>query len=257
MILERDTFLLKLAQTDAERMAALRLRHRVFVEELGAEPAGVKLVNELEVDEFDRFFDHLILIDRAIKGPDNVVGTYRLQNGDMAAKGIGFYSATEFDLRPILGSGRRVVELGRSCVDARYRGGLALHLLWQGVADYVRRHDIELLFGVASFAGTRVGDVADGLAFLHHNHLAPPALRVSAQGDGKVSMGLKPLQEIDRRQAVRQIPSLIKSYLRLGGYVGEGAFVDHAFNTIDVCLILDRLDQAEKRLALLGQGIAA
>ena len=56
-----------------------------------------------------------------------------------------------------------MVELGRSCLDARYRGGLALHLLWQGVTDYVIQYDIELLFGVASFVGMDAEVYVDAL----------------------------------------------------------------------------------------------
>ena len=53
-----------------------------------------------------------------------------------------------------------------------------------------------------------------------------------------------------RRQAMLDTPALIKAYLRLGGFVGEGAFVDHAFNTTDVCLILDtaRMNARQRRI---------
>ena len=46
------------------------------------------------------------------------------------------------------------------------------------------------------------------------------------------------------------VPPLIKAYLRLGGFVGEGAFLDHAFNTTDVCLVLDTARMNEKNRAL-------
>jgi putative hemolysin len=34
------------------------------------------------------------------------------------------------------------------------------------------------------------------------------------------------------------LPPLIKGYLRLGGFVGNGAVVDEQFNTIDVCIVV-------------------
>lgn len=257
MILNRDHFILKIAETEAELAAAQRLRYRVFVEEMGARPAYDTAAGQ-EADAFDPFFDHLVLKDSRIADDrENVVGVYRLMQGDTAAAGPGFYSAGEYDLSKISATGRRVVELGRSCVDARYRGGLALHLLWQGVADYVLKHDIELLFGVASFAGNAPEDYADALSFLHANHLAPAALRVSARAEGAVAMALKPVAEIDRPKAVRQIPTLIKSYLRLGGFVGEGAYLDRDFNTLDVCVILDRALIPAKQRMQLEQGLAA
>ena len=243
--------------SQCRRSAAQRLRYRVFVEEMGARPAYGGAEGR-EADAFDPFFDHLILKDSRLKDDRcDVVGVYRLMRGDTAADGPGFYGAAEYDLTKITESGRSAVELGRSCVDAAYRGGMALHLLWQGVADYVIRHDIELLFGVASFAGTEPETYADGLSFLHYNHLAPPELRVSAKGADWVELCQKPLDLLDRPKAVRQIPPLIKSYLRLGGFVGQGAFIDRDFNTIDVCLVLDRDLIPAKHLALLEQGLAA
>lgn len=257
MILNRDHLILKIAETEAELAAAQRLRYRVFVEEMGARLA-YDTAGGQEADAFDPYFDHLVLKDSRIADErENVIGVYRLMQGDTAAAGPGFYSAGEYDLCKISATGRRVVELGRSCVDERYRGSLALHLLWQGVADYVIKHDIELLFGVASFVGTNADVYADALSFLHETHLAPAPLRVTARQAGAVSMALKPLEQIDRSKAVRQIPTLIKSYLRLGGFVGEGAYLDRDFNTLDVCVILDRALIPTKQRMQLEQGIAA
>ena len=145
-------------------------------------------------------------------------------------------------------SGRRLLELGRSCLHRDYRGGAALFHLWQGLATYVERHGIEILFGVASFHGTDVQAMAQPLSLLHHRHLAPPHLRVRARAFQP--MDLLPQDRIDRRTAMLQIPPLIKAYLRLGGCVGDGAFVDHAFNTVDVCLVMDTARMTERQKAL-------
>ena len=255
MIINRDHFILKIAETEAELVAAQRLRYRVFVEEMGARPAFDAVVGQ-ESDAFDPYFDHLILKDSRITDEcENVIGMYRLMQGETAVAGPGFYSASEYDLSKISASGRRVVELGRSCLDARYRGGLALHLLWQGVTDYVIQYDIELLFGVASFVGMDAEVYVDALSFLHENYLAPTSLRVTARESGMISMTLKKKQDIDRHKAVRQIPTLIKSYLRLGGFVGEGVYLDRNFNTLDVCVILDRALISSKQRMELEQGL--
>lgn len=258
MILNNTHFTLKLAESEAELAAAQRLRYRVFVQELGARPSYGATAENREIDAFDPYFDHLILKDTRIADESiNVIGAYRLMRSETAQSGPGFYGAREYDLDAITRSGRPAVELGRSCVDAAYRNGIALHLLWQGVADYVLRNGIELLFGVASFNGTDPQGYADGLSFLHHNHLAPKDLRVQARAAGRVPMTMKPLADINRAVAVRQIPSLIKSYIRLGGWVGEGAFIDRDFNTVDVCLVLDQANIPQKQRAQLAQGLAA
>jgi putative hemolysin len=112
-----------------------------------------------------------------------------------------------------------------------------MHQLWGGLADYVERHGIEVMFGVASFHGTDVAPLAGALSHLHHRHLAPEGLRVRSRV--YQPMDLVPEAAVDRVAAMRATPALIKAYLRLGGFVGDGAFLDHQFNTTDICLIMD------------------
>lgn len=236
-------FSVKLATTDCDLKAAQRLRYEVFVEELGGEGTLVDHDARLERDRFDPFFDHLILRD---KTRDMIVGVYRLLRADQARRAGQFYSEDEYDLGVLKSSGRSLLELGRSCVHRDYRGGMALFHLWNGLSDYVAAHRIEILFGVASFHGTDVSALAQPLSLLHQNHLAPPDLRVRARSAHFQPMDLVPGHAIDRRRAMIDTPSLIKAYLRLGGYVGEGAFVDHAFNTTDVCLVMDTARMSSK-----------
>ncbi|MCZ4354654.1 GNAT family N-acetyltransferase [Roseovarius aestuarii] len=253
-------FQVSLAQNAQDVRAAQRLRYRVFVQELGGDGAMVDHDAGLETDRFDPWFDHLILRDLAISDTDSdigadaqVVGVYRLLREDQAAQAGQFYSEGEYDLTPLRQSGRRLMELGRSCVEQRYRGGQALFHLWQGLAGYVADHDIDVLFGVASFHGTDPRALAAPLSLLHHRHLAPSALR--ARSKHYQSMDLIDVEALDRKAALLQMPALIKAYLRLGGCVGDGAYIDHAFNTTDVCLIMDtaRLSQAHRDLYSPGR----
>lgn len=226
----------KTADTDDELRAAQALRYEVFVRELGGGGIMVDHQAGLERDRFDPFFDHLIATDER---SGEVVGVYRLLRQEQAQAAGQFYSEDEYDLSVLKASGRRLLELGRSCLHRDYRGGMAMFHLWTGLAEYVARHKIEILFGVASFHGTDVATLAQPLSLLHHAHLAPEALRVRALPDHYQSMDLIAATELDRRQAMLSTPALIKAYLRLGGFVGDGAFIDHAFNTTDICLVLD------------------
>ncbi|MBZ4021452.1 ornithine-acyl-ACP acyltransferase [Rhodobacter sp. TJ_12] len=228
--------------------ASQRLRYRVFVEELGGSGPLVDHDNRLEADELDPLYDHLLLIDPH-KDPadlDRVVGAYRLLRSDRAAEIGRFYCDAEYDLTPLRASGRRLLELGRSCVHPDHRGGAAMLMLWNALADYVLEHEIDILFGVASFHGTDIDALRAPLAWLHHHHLAPEALRPRARGDHFQRMDLVPEAALDRRVAMEQMPNLIKAYLRLGGFVGEGAYVDHPFNTTDVLLLMDTQAMSEK-----------
>ena len=246
----------RLAETDQDRRAAERLRYRVFVEELGGDGPLVDHEQRFERDEYDPHYDHLILIDdrRSSEDLDHVVGVYRLMPGERADAIGGFYSEGEYDVTPLRASGRKLLELGRSCVHPEYRGGLALMQLWKGVGAYVSETGAEILFGVASFHGTDVDSLAMPLSHLHHRHLAPPELRVRAQPDVFQRMDLIPPEHVDRVAAMRAVPSLIRSYLRLGGFVGEGAFIDRVFNTTDVCLILDTARLSDQDRARFGGG---
>ena len=244
---EGPSFTVKLANTEVELRAAQRLRYDVFVQELGGGGEMVDHEEGLEKDQFDPYFDHMLAIDDS---SGEVIGVYRLLPGERAAELGQFYSEDEYDLTVLKQSGRKLLELGRSCVHPDYRGGTAMYHLWNGLAAYVTERDIEVLFGVASFHGTDVSKLAQPLSMLHHNHLAPLDLRVRAQPDVFQSMDLLAPDALDRRAAMVQVPSLIKAYLRLGGFVGEGAFIDHAFNTTDVCLILDtaRMNERQRRI---------
>ena len=245
-------FGVKLAAGQDDLRAAQALRYRVFVEELGGDGPLVDHGAGLERDRFDPFYDHLLLIDNEKNGA--VVGVYRLMRDDQARAAGQFYSDDEYDLSPLRASGRRLLELGRSCLAPDYRGGAAMYHLWNGLAQYVADHDIEILFGVASFHGTDPAPLAQPLSLLHHRHLAPEPLRVKAKDAHYQRLDLIPEDDLDRRAAMLQVPALIKAYLRLGGFVGDGAYVDHQFNTTDVCLIMDtkRLNQKQKSIYTKG-----
>ncbi len=242
MKIDAGRFTVRLAETDEDVAAAQRLRYRVFVEEMGATPSPEDRATRRESDRFDPYFEHLLLIDRECTDADKergVVGVYRLMRGDRARAGIGFYGAQEYDLAKLDAYPRETLELGRSCVDADYRGGAGMHLLWSGLGAYVVEHEVGLMFGVASFHGRSTAPIAQALSYLHHNHLAPEDLRVRALPASYAEMAILPPEQVDRREAMRQIPALIKGYIRIGGYVGDGAFIDHDFNTVDVCLLMD------------------
>ncbi|MCZ7675628.1 MAG: GNAT family N-acetyltransferase [Roseovarius sp.] len=253
MTAEAERFSVRRADGPADLRAAQRLRYEVFVAELGGDGPLVDHDARLERDRFDPYFDHLILTDAA-RG-DAVVGAYRVLRDDQAARAGQFYSESEYDLGVLKRSGRRLMELGRSCLLPDYRGGAAMYHLWHGLARYIVENEIEILFGVASFHGTDPQALAQPLSLLHHRYLAPEELRVGALAEHYQSMNLLAENAIDRRAAMLQVPALIKAYLRLGGFVGDGAFVDHAFNTTDICLIVDTTHLNEMQKNIYAKGV--
>tara|TARA_R110002110_G_scaffold264199_1_gene479925 strand:+ start:3742 stop:4515 length:774 start_codon:yes stop_codon:yes gene_type:complete len=247
-------FSVRIADGPCDIRQAQGLRYDVFITELGGDGASVDHAEKLESDRFDGFATHLMLEDLAPAAPRRLVGVYRLMTDDMARGAGGFYSAAEFDLAPLLESKRSLLELGRSCLHVDYRGGAGMLKLWAALADYVAAQKIDLMFGVASFSGVNTADLAQPLSYLRHFHSAAPHISPIARTDNAVALDVIPKDRIDRKAAILAIPTLIKAYLRLGGVVGQGAYVDYAFNTTDVCLILDTELARARTKTMLHQG---
>jgi len=230
---------IRLAEDVAEIRAAQALRYRVFFESMAAKPTPEMAAAERDFDSFDDFCDHLLVFDEERgKGPDAVVGTYRVMRREGAARRGQFYTSDEYQIDRLDAYPGEILELGRSCVDPTYRSGATMQLLWRGIAEYVFYHDISIMFGCASLPGTDPQQLCMPLAYLHHHHLAPPPLRTRAVPERYVSMDLLPPDQVKVSEGRRALPPLIKGYLRLGGFVGDGAVVDPEFGTTDVCVVV-------------------
>jgi putative hemolysin len=233
----------RIARSEEEIAAAQALRYRIFYDEMGARPTLAMQAVRRDIDDYDSICDHLLVIDHGSDGRPQVVGTYRMLRQSVAEAHRGFYSAGEYDLAPLLAasrdglhSGGQLLELGRSCVAAEHRTPTTISLLWRGIATYLAAHGISHMFGCASLHGTNPDAHAAELSYLHHHHLAPEPLRARALID--VPMDRLAPGGYDVRAAQRALPPLIKGYLRVGAMVGDGAFVDTQFNTVDVFVVM-------------------
>jgi putative hemolysin len=169
-----------------------------------------------------------------------VVGTYRLLRQEIAERHGGFYSASEFDISDLLKrhAGQRFLELGRSCVLPSYRSKRAIELLWHGIWSYVLENRVDVVIGCASFEATDREHLTRSLSFLHHFALAPEPWRAVACSMKRVEMNMLAKNTIDTRRAWRELPPLIRGYLRVGAFVGDGAVIDPKFGTTDVLMVL-------------------
>jgi len=235
----------RLARKAAEVRRAQKLRYRVFYQEMSAIADAAKLFSRRDVDAFDPVCDHLLVIDHAVRdkklppGP-SVVGTYRMLRQSVAEQHGGFYSAGEFDIDGLLSRhrGLKFLEVGRSCVLAPYRNKRTVELLWHGIWTYVLRYGFDVLIGCASLDGTDPDRLALPLSFLRHYAAAPEDWCARALPDRYVEMNRMPKAAVDPKAALRELPPLIKGYLRLGAFVGDGAVIDHQFGTTDVLIVL-------------------
>jgi len=236
----------RLAHTVDEILNAQKLRYQIFYEEMHAEPDAIMQTTKRDIDPYDEFCDHLLVIDHDKPEGEKVVGTYRLLRQEVAEKQQGFYSASEFDLSPLMtdsfkaqmGEGKQLLELGRSCVHADYRSSATINLLWQGIAEFLKEYNIAYMFGCASFEGTDPNEFGEAFSYLYNNYLVPDDFKVKALDDLHVEMNVVAPDAIDTRMARRALPPLIKGYLRLGCFFGDGAVVDKQFGTTDVFILL-------------------
>jgi L-ornithine Nalpha-acyltransferase len=245
------TLEVRLATEADDIKAAQALRYQVFYEEMNAKPTADMLAAKSDFDPYDAVCDHLLVLDhaRGARVTEQIVGTYRLIRRVAAEKVGGFYSASEYDITCLVDYKGEILELGRSCVHKDYRTRATMQLLWQGISKYVYTHNIDFLFGCASFPGSDPKDHAQTLSYLYYHHLAPPAIRPKALPERYVDMRMldsssfTPTKvfdnlKMDPRSGGNSLPPLIKGYIRVGGFVGDGAVVDTQFNTTDICIIV-------------------
>ena len=242
----------RIAETESEIEAAQKLRYHVFYEEMSAIPSPQMRAERRDFDKYDPICNHLLVVDHDVRdenGEASVVATYRLLQGDVAAKHGGFYTASEYDIAPMMKTyspETRFLELGRSCVLKSYRSkSITMQLLWRGLMAYFIRNSTDVMFGCGSLPGTDADALALQLSYLHHFHRAPEGMRVRALPKLYVEMNRMPKEAIDEKEGLRSLPPLIKGYVRAGSYIGEGAVIDKQFGTTDVLIYfpISRLDE--------------
>ena len=244
-------FELKFAITKKEIRAVQRMRYRVFFEEGGAIADPFTRAQRRDNCPFDRVCDHIIVVDHDVRShlgrrKSKVVGAYRLLRQDALTQPNRFYSAGEFDIASLVQRhpDKKFLELGRSCVLPEYRARRVLGLLWRGVLAYVQHHSIYVMFGCASMPGTDLTAHADALCFLRAHANADADWRTCAvrgRGAREQEADLNPRLREDAqsgRRTLSKLPPLIKGYLRLGASFGDDVFVDRAFGTTDVFVVL-------------------
>lgn len=226
---QRGRFSVRVAEDRALIEAALRLRYKVFCEEIGAD---IQRHDGRDVDEFDPYCEHLVVVD---EWRDKVVGTYRILSPSSAQRLGKRYAESEFRMDSLRSIQNELFEVGRACVHPAYRaaeGGVVLARLWSGLGAYVRERNVRFLAGCASVP-FESGALNFGAlrALLLAKHLAPEEYRVEPIR-GVPSLG-------DPQLATPAVPPLLQGYLRLGAWVGGEAAWDPAFDCADFFVLLD------------------
>jgi len=240
--IEAGSYLVRFARDSSDLDTLLRLRYQVFNLELG-EGLDSSHLSGRDEDELDQRFHHLLIVSRKT---DEVVGTYRMQTGEMARRGAGFYSDQEFDLSLLPDAVvADAVEIGRACVAREHRNGRVLHLLWRGLALYLTWNRKRYLFGCCSVnsqdpeVGLSVHAHLEAIDAVHREIRLPPQPGYECQRAGPPTVP----------PPAPHVPALFQTYLALGAKVCGPPAIDRAFKTIDWLVMLDvgRIDPATYR----------
>ena len=232
----------RLTRNKEERRQVRQLRYEVFVEEEGASATEEQKNLREEYDSFDRYAEYMAVFHNG-----KIVGTYRIIDRNAAEKMGSFYTESEFNISKIKKVDGNIAEMSRACVNREYRdNALVMRMLWAGLGEYVVRRKIAILFGVASWVGTKTVESAQAISYLYYNHLTPLGLRATVLSENfaeginpKLSrMNILPREFVDETDARRQMTPLIKGYLRLGATFGKGVFIDKPFNSYDVLVMV-------------------
>ncbi|MDB5985548.1 MAG: family N-acetyltransferase [Nevskia sp.] len=223
-------FEVRFAQSAEEVRETQSLRYRIFAGELGAAIEGGD--DQLDADHYDSFCRHLMVRETAT---GRLIACTRILTDDVAPQAGGFYSSGEFDLKMIDSLPGRVMEVGRTCVDAEFRSGAVIAVLWQGLADFFTKHGFDYLFGCASIGLEDGGANAHALLEqIKAKHMAPNWQRVRP---------LIPLPAADARPAQKvKMPPLLKAYFSLGAKACGEPYWDRDFNCADVFVLVNVSD---------------
>lgn len=244
---EAGRYRLRLAETREDREAACRLRFRVFNLELG-EGLESSYENGLDTDKYDSCCEHLLVEEKSESTSSRrVVGTYRMQSGEMAARNYGYYSGQEFELAAYEPLRAGILELGRASIDREHRTPEVLMLLWRGIAQYASGMGLRYLIGCSSLTSR---NPAEGWQLYRQLapwrvapefETAPTAAYACPTEPAEASaqplactMESKPIQPDDVK-----VPRLLKAYLAIGARIAGAPAWDRAFGTIDFLTLLD------------------
>ncbi len=237
---------LRLAATAEDREAACRLRFKVFNIELG-EGLESSYHTGLDVDRFDTVCEHLLVEDKTSR---RVVGTYRMQSGDTAARRLGYYSEQEFCLAPYEPLRPGILELGRASIDREHRTPEVLMLLWRGIAQYATDMGLRYLLGCSSLNSN---DPAEGWQMYRQlenfrvprefettptaSYACPPELQDADAQPLPCQTDRSGLPATHAMQG--KVPKLLKTYLAIGARIAAPPAWDREFRTIDFLTLLD------------------
>ena len=273
----------EIAALPADALLVTHDHFRVFIAPAAAIPTALREIGrlreitfrannegtgtEIDLDRFDAQYLHLFLWDERA---GEIAAAYRLGRSDhiLATAGKnGLYTRTLFNIRKrLLRQISPALEMGRSFVRQEHqRQFLPLMLLWRGIGTYISRNpQYKHLFGPVSINSAYSStsqqllieflrrSSMDARARLVRPKTPPPAERIRDFDPRSMSTVVRDLADLssliaDIEEDHRDIPILLKQYLKLGGML-LGFNIDPDFSNVLDGLILVDLTRTEPRI---------
>ncbi|UCZ55631.1 GNAT family N-acetyltransferase [Desulfurispirillum indicum] len=234
-VIENSKYLVRTALDGEDLEKVLTLRHDVFYNEMLKKNRPL----QIDIDNFDFICDHLMIIDKAT---GSCIGTYRVNSSRFSSS---FYSATEFSIGNILALPGHKLELGRACIHRDYRNSYMIALLWKAVGHYIQLTKSTYIFGCSSIQTTALDEIASLHLYLKWKHRCSANEKVFPRRKFRIS-GLDAyaefvgaIQDSFAEDARKQIPTLLKFYLKSGAVICGEPALDRKFACVDFFTLLD------------------
>jgi putative hemolysin len=240
MMMTKGRYDVRLAKTEVEIKEAQSLRQLCFQAKSGTDAA--------DADYFDARFHHVLIRDCRT---DRLVCTYRFSQLKSGQDISESYSAQYYDLSRLKAFAGPMVELGRFCIHPQITDPDIVRIAWAAMTQYVDANGIDMLFGCTSFSGTDPQAYLDSFTVLRDRHLAPSQWKPNSISDEIFHFNSILKSTIDVKKAMTRMPTILRSYLAMGGWVSDHAVVDRHLNTLHVFTGLEVRAIPEPRKRLL------
>lgn len=207
---QQSRYTVRFADTAAQLRACQRLRHLCFFGGPG-----------LDADPFDTAARHVMVSDQA----GRLVATMRL------SEGAAGYAAQFYDLSTLAALDQPMLEVGRFCIAPDVLDADVLRVTWGALTRYVAARGVQMLFGCASFAGTDWAVYGRAFARLRR-YRGPDTIRPPAREQAR------PLADC-AEEGRGPMPPLLRTYLAMGGWVGDDLVIDRQMQTMHVFICLE------------------